>query len=696
MLIMRSINRVGLSLMVAAISVVSTPKPALAHGVNVSDTHVEVCRISRKVYYVSLTREGLPRKATANEARELCRHHGQTLWQLNSDRHMPADNLIAHAVLNRLRNFPRVKEAIEFNQMRMRLNIIYGEPDDDSSCKLYLAGPFTNEFYTFTYNTSNCGAENNGEDNRHWFICEDSVDKTTTITSTSHRDESFTESTRTTWEETTVTSTTTECAFNATTQRTANDIKDFIDKSSDLHDLLNGVTQRVQNSRERARSLEVWQGDMFDKVEKFVQNNTTAAKNTTKQIFEGPVHELLQRVYGPEDFGAILGFIGNISMRLASYMEHTEIKETNSSSANYRILKGIYNSSFISTVLSSTVEVSGLPQGPNTESVLTHVEFVNTTFSYVLSDNRKFATKIVDFFVTKNQTIISKDGVDVIVTFNRREQTYGFDETDYQCVYYDTNSKCSMWVGVIVHYCFLTSIFWMALEGIHTGHIMLNVFSRFYGHNIWYLGVGYVCPLLPPLSMIAIFGDRAYVQSHQLCFANRNNSAYWFFLGPLMLAVTINLIVLGIVLYRLRTVNRSPGLASASNAVSGAASRTTRSEMWRYLWGVLCMSVLLGLQWIFGILLYVMKYSGETVMFICAMLFVLLCMLQNFVRPPPPKESSSGKSTNSSQLPTGSSGDSSKAYFDSNNNRKSELSRVRANAKLSKIYTTSAPASELD
>ena len=91
------------------------------------------------------------------------------------------------------------------------------------------------------------------------------------------------------------------------------------------------------------------------------------------------------------------------------------------------------------------------------------------------------------------------------------------------------------------------------------------------------------------------------------------NLAY-FLITQVMLSV--NLVAISAVMYRLCTVNRKV--------------KTVKSELLRYLRGILCMTALLGLQWGLGFASIFFGYSGQQQVFkfICILSFVFFTLAQ--------------------------------------------------------------------
>lgn len=59
----------------------------------------------------------------------------------------------------------------------------------------------------------------------------------------------------------------------------------YQDKTDDVDELVDGVTERVENSTENARDAVEWQEKMFDKVEELVKNNGKSFLSMTTPFF---------------------------------------------------------------------------------------------------------------------------------------------------------------------------------------------------------------------------------------------------------------------------------------------------------------------------------------------------------------------------------------------------------------------------
>lgn len=213
-----------------------------------------------------------------------------------------------------------------------------------------------------------------------------------------------------------------------------------------------------------------------------------------------------------------------------------------------------------------------------------------------------------------------------------------------------------MWLGLLIQYSFLTVIAWSTLEGIYILQLMIVVFKPPESHTRYYLMAGYLVPLIFPAINIPL--DGAYsIQSGQLCFLKPDWSGpIWTFLVPVLVSyhggsslrgvtmfscgssssssprsqfqlyetfpiecfafqimLGVNVVAICTVMYRLCTINRSV--------------KTVKSELLRYLRGILCMTALLGLQWLLGIVSLPVVWDPLKFAFIILFVFFTLAQV---------------------------------------------------------------------
>ncbi|XP_003744140.1 uncharacterized protein LOC100905435 [Galendromus occidentalis] len=97
--------------------------------------------------------------------------------------------------------------------------------------------------------------------------------------------------------------------------------------------------------------------------------------------------------------------------------------------------------------------------------------------------------------------------------------------------YGDHHMVCTP-LGSLVHFCFLSALLWMGLEGVHIIHIMWLVFTKSGIPLAVYYIIGY------GLSFVIVAGtnlafEEPYERTAQLCFLSRDNMAILGFVVPL-------------------------------------------------------------------------------------------------------------------------------------------------------------------
>ncbi|XP_003740918.1 adhesion G protein-coupled receptor L1 [Galendromus occidentalis] len=670
------------------------------------------------------------------EAAKKCAREKATIWDINSDETLRggtkrADQTIAKEVLQELRGKTEVAAQIEGDEILKRLNLVFGKSLSSEDCKLYVAGPFTQDFYAFTY-YDNCSSQD-GTSTPIWFVCqavEDSGGTTTTeppekkeSSASPAEKETSTSSIGTTSEGSHVT------PGDRVDQETIERINKSIAEEKDAGKLIDEVTNRIRDLKKPFAGLKSFQDKLLDAIQRLVDRDPQRASAATEDLFSKTVPELAGQMTHPEEYVSILRFVANVSSEIAVLTDvNTTISNVRpgiKSTVLYRVqtLKLQRDLIYDSRVRTSAVRTKYTGEFTEGTIVTTHMEFENKIVQNQMIDAtyngpEMFSSDLVEFFMRLGNG--EKHVGEVNLFFDRRTKQVR-RASSHECVYYNIGKgvlddggcvfkgvqdgkihcfcnhtttfgsvflpesfdgnfdvalnvfsyildffsltalflsilifglvrqirslltvihlnlclclfvseviivihsfaysfsekyECSIYLGMLVHYTFLAVIAWSTLEGIYILQLMIVVFRPPESHTRFYIAVGYMVPLIFPA--IAATFDRPYSsKSGQLCFLDQRKESglYWTFLGPLMLMLTVNLVAISAVMYRLCTINRTV--------------RTVKSELLRYLRGIICMTALLGLQWTLGFTSILFDYGF--IKFFCILLFVFFTLLQ--------------------------------------------------------------------
>ncbi|XP_022914827.1 latrophilin Cirl isoform X4 [Onthophagus taurus] len=197
---------------------------------------------------------------------------------------------------------------------------------------------------------------------------------------------------------------------------------------------------------------------------------------------------------------------------------------------------------------------------------------------------------------------------------------FGINRTDY-------HTACSIIAGFL-HYFFLCAFFWMFFEGFQIYVMLIEVFEVEKSRIRFYYITSYVIPLIIVIVSAIIF-PQGY-GTDQYCWLKPENYFIYSFVGPVILILLANVLFLGmaiVMMCRHSTSNVSiknkehSKLASTSGKEENALQSKFQNPL-TWLKGAVCLVVLLGLTWTFG-LLYL---NQETV--VMAYLFTVFNSLQ--------------------------------------------------------------------
>ncbi|XP_041841716.1 adhesion G protein-coupled receptor L3-like isoform X11 [Melanotaenia boesemani] len=188
----------------------------------------------------------------------------------------------------------------------------------------------------------------------------------------------------------------------------------------------------------------------------------------------------------------------------------------------------------------------------------------------------------------------------------------------------DQPVACAVFAALL-HFFFLAAFTWMFLEGVQLYIMLVEVFESEHSRRRYFYLVGYGVPALI-VAVSAAVDYRSY-GTDRVCWLRLDTYFIWSFIGPATLIIMLNVIFLGIALYKMfhHTAILKPDSGCLDNIKS-------------WVIGAIALLCLLGLTWAFG-LMYVNEstvvmaylftiFNSFQGMFI----FIFHCVLQKKVR----------------------------------------------------------------
>ncbi|XP_077598691.1 adhesion G protein-coupled receptor L3-like isoform X4 [Stigmatopora nigra] len=218
----------------------------------------------------------------------------------------------------------------------------------------------------------------------------------------------------------------------------------------------------------------------------------------------------------------------------------------------------------------------------------------------------------------------------------------------------DQPIACAIFAALL-HFFFLAAFTWMFLEGVQLYILLVEVFESEHSRRRYFYLAGYGLPALV-VAVSAAVDYRSY-GTDRVCWLRLDTYFIWSFIGPATLIIMLNVIFLGIALYKMfhHTAILKPDSGCLDNIKS-------------WVIGAIALLCLLGLTWAFGLM-----YVNETTVVMAYLftifnslqgmfIFIFHCVLQKKVRKEFGKclrtHCCSGKSVENS---TGSKGNASRA-----------------------------------
>ncbi|KAG7458876.1 hypothetical protein MATL_G00225240 [Megalops atlanticus] len=172
----------------------------------------------------------------------------------------------------------------------------------------------------------------------------------------------------------------------------------------------------------------------------------------------------------------------------------------------------------------------------------------------------------------------------------------------------DQPIACAVFAALL-HFFFLAAFTWMFLEGVQLYIMLVEVFESEHSRRRYFYLVGYGVPALI-VAVSAAVDYRSY-GTDRVCWLRLDTYFIWSFIGPATLIIMLNVIFLGIALYKMfhHTAILKPDSGCLDNIKS-------------WVIGAIALLCLLGLTWAFGLM-----YINESTV-IMAYLFTIFNSLQ--------------------------------------------------------------------
>ncbi|XP_057186015.1 adhesion G protein-coupled receptor L3-like isoform X14 [Triplophysa rosa] len=172
----------------------------------------------------------------------------------------------------------------------------------------------------------------------------------------------------------------------------------------------------------------------------------------------------------------------------------------------------------------------------------------------------------------------------------------------------DQPIACAVFAALL-HFFFLSAFTWMFLEGVQLYIMLVEVFESEHSRKRYFYMVGYGVPALIVAVSAAV--DYHSYGTDRVCWLRLDTYFIWSFIGPATLIIMLNVIFLGIALYKMfhHTTILKPDSGCLDNIKS-------------WVIGAIALLCLLGLTWAFGLM-----YVNESTV-IMAYLFTIFNSLQ--------------------------------------------------------------------
>ncbi|XP_072114084.1 adhesion G protein-coupled receptor L3-like isoform X2 [Mobula birostris] len=188
----------------------------------------------------------------------------------------------------------------------------------------------------------------------------------------------------------------------------------------------------------------------------------------------------------------------------------------------------------------------------------------------------------------------------------------------------DQPIACAVFAALL-HFFFLAAFTWMFLEGVQLYIMLVEVFESEHSRRKYFYLVGYGVPALI-VAVSAAVDYRSYGTT-TACWLRLDTYFIWSFIGPATLIIMLNVIFLGIALYKM--FHHTTVLKPESSCLDNIKS---------WVIGAIALLCLLGLTWAFGLMFInestvIMAYLFTIFNSLQGMfIFIFHCVLQKKVR----------------------------------------------------------------
>ncbi|XP_076000024.1 adhesion G protein-coupled receptor L3 [Genypterus blacodes] len=197
----------------------------------------------------------------------------------------------------------------------------------------------------------------------------------------------------------------------------------------------------------------------------------------------------------------------------------------------------------------------------------------------------------------------------------------------------DQPIACAVFAALL-HFFFLAAFTWMFLEGVQLYIMLVEVFESEHSRRRYFYLVGYGVPALI-VAVSAAVDYRSY-GTDRICWLRLDTYFIWSFIGPATLIIMLNVIFLGIALYKM--FHHTAILKPDSGCLDNINYQDYEPEIKSWVIGAIALLCLLGLTWAFGLMYVnestvVMAYLFTIFNSLQGMfIFIFHCVLQKKVR----------------------------------------------------------------
>ncbi|XP_078287615.1 adhesion G protein-coupled receptor L3-like isoform X19 [Rhinoraja longicauda] len=197
----------------------------------------------------------------------------------------------------------------------------------------------------------------------------------------------------------------------------------------------------------------------------------------------------------------------------------------------------------------------------------------------------------------------------------------------------DQPIACAVFAALL-HFFFLAAFTWMFLEGVQLYIMLVEVFESEHSRRKYFYLVGYGVPALI-VAVSAAVDYRSYGTT-TACWLRLDTYFIWSFIGPATLIIMLNVIFLGIALYKM--FHHTTVLKPESSCLDNINYEDNRPFIKSWVIGAIALLCLLGLTWAFGLMFInestvIMAYLFTIFNSLQGMfIFIFHCVLQKKVR----------------------------------------------------------------